>query len=159
MAQKKHPTRYSSAHVDDFCWAVTKLFQSIVIDHIRNAFTVSKEELQTFKYFGLNISQTNHGIFMHQKGYIEENEVAEIDKPDQQLRRVAGHLSWVSTPTRPDMVYAANVVSSSIKDATVKDLVRANKFIKLLKCDEIVLSFQQINDLQNTSLVYFIDAS
>ena len=57
------------------------------------------------------------------------------------------------------MVYAANVASSSIKDATVKDLVRANKFIKLLKCNEIVLSFQQINDLQNTSLVYFIDAS
>ena len=126
-----------SAHVDDFCWAGTKLFQNIVINHIRNAFTVSKEELQTFKYLGLSISQTNDGIFMHQKEYIEEIEVVDIDKPNQkdrkllphetqQLRRVAGQLNWVSTQTRPDMTYAASVVSSSIKDATVRDLVKEN---------------------------------
>ena len=47
-----------SACVNDFCWAGTKLFQNIVINHIWNAFTVYKEELQTFQYFGLNISQT-----------------------------------------------------------------------------------------------------
>ena len=46
------------------------------------------------------------------------------------------------------MAYAASVVSSSIKDATVPDLVMANKFIKLVKRNEVVLSFQQINDLQ-----------
>ena len=45
-----------SAHVDDFCWAGTKLIQNIVINHIRNALTLSKEELQTFKYLGLSIS-------------------------------------------------------------------------------------------------------
>ena len=111
-------TPFLSAHVDDFCWAGTKLFQNIVINHIRNAFTVSKEELQTFKYLGLSISQTNDGIFMHQNEYIEEIEVVEIDKPNQkdhkllphetqQLRRVAGQLNWVSTQTRPDMAYAA----------------------------------------------------
>ena len=151
-----------SALVDDFCWAATKLFQNIVINHIGNAFTVRKEELQTFKYLGLSISQTNDGIFMHQKEYIEEIEVVDIDKPNQkdrkllphetqQLRRVAGQLNWVSTQTRPDMTYAASVVSSSIKDATVRDLFTANKFIKLLKCNELVLSFPQISDLQNAS--------
>ena len=57
------------------------------------------------------------------------------------------------------MAYAASFVNSSIKDATVRDLVTANKFIKLLKCNELVLSFPQIEDLQNVSLVYFIDAS
>ena len=45
---------------------------------------------------------------MHQKKYIEEMEVVEIDKPNQkdrkllphetqQLQRVAGQLNWVST--------------------------------------------------------------
>ena len=57
------------------------------------------------------------------------------------------------------MAYATSVVNSSIKDATVRDLVTANKFIKLLKCNELVLSFPQINDLQNASLVCFSDAS
>ena len=39
-----------SAHVDDLSWAGTKLFQNIVINHIQNTFTISKEDLQTFKY-------------------------------------------------------------------------------------------------------------
>ena len=159
-----------SAHIDDFCWAGTKLFQNIVINHIRNAFTISKEQLQTFKYLGLSISQTSDGIFMHQNEYIEEIEVVEIDKPNQkdckllphetqQLPRLAGQLNWVSIHTRPGMAYAASVVSSSIKNATVRDLVKANKFIKLLNCNELVLSFPQISHLQNASLVCFSDAS
>ena len=57
------------------------------------------------------------------------------------------------------MAYAASAVSSSIKDATVRNLVTANKFIKLLKCIELLLSFPQISDLQNASLVCFSDAS
>ena len=57
------------------------------------------------------------------------------------------------------MAYAASVVRSSIKDATVRDLNMVNKFIKLLECNELALSFPQINDLQNVSLVCFSDAS
>ena len=57
------------------------------------------------------------------------------------------------------MAYAASVVSSSIKDATVRDLVTVNKFIELLICNKLVLSFQQINELQNASLVCFSNAS
>ena len=114
----------------------------------------------------MNISQTNHGIFMHQKEYIEKTEVVEIDKhhckdrkllphETQQLRRVAGQLNWVSTQTRPDMVYATSVVSSPIKDATARELV----FIKLLKSNKIVLQFPKVNDLQNASFVSLSDAS
>ena len=32
----------------------------------------------------------------------------------QQLRRVASQLNWVSTQTRPDKSYAANIISESI---------------------------------------------
>ena len=92
---------------------------------------------------------------MRQKELIEEVEVVEIDEPNQknckllphetqQLRRVAGQLNWGSTQKRPDMAYPTSVVSNSIKDATARDLVTANKFIKLLKCNELVLSFPQI---------------
>ena len=42
------------------------------------------------------------------------------------------------------MAYAASVASSSVKDATVRDLVIAKKFIKLSKCNELVLPFSQI---------------
>ena len=57
---------------------------------------------------------------------------------------MAGQLNWVSTQTRPDMAYAASVVSSSIKDATVRDIITANKFIKILKSKDVVLSFPKL---------------
>ena len=103
IAIKKTPYKVFYLHMSMTCWTGTKLFKNTVISHIRNAFTASKEKLQTFKYLGLNISQTNHGIFMHQKEYIEE-----IDKHNQkdtsvprellphetqQLRRVATQLN------------------------------------------------------------------
>ena len=51
----------------------------------------------------------------------------------QQLRRV-------STQTRPDKSYAANIISESIKEARVKDLIVANKFIKFLKSRNAIIS-------------------
>ena len=56
------------------------MYQKIVTDHIRNAFVTSKEELQLFKYLGLNISQTEYGFLMHQKEYKKKIEVAEINQ-------------------------------------------------------------------------------
>ena len=77
-----------SSHADDFCWARTNLFQNIVINCVQNLFTVSKEKLLALKHVGLN---TNHGIFMHQKEYIEETEVVEIDKPNQKDYKLLPH--------------------------------------------------------------------
>ena len=37
------------------------------------------------------------------------------------------------------MAYTASIVSGSIKDARVKNLITANKFLKILKSTEIVL--------------------
>ena len=56
------------------------MYQKIVTDNIRNAFVTSKDELQLFKYLGLNISQTDYGILIHQKECKKEIEVAEINQ-------------------------------------------------------------------------------
>ena len=56
------------------------------------------------------------------------------------------------------MAYAASVVSRFVIDPTVRDLVSADKFINLLKSNEVVLSFPQTNDLPNALLVCFSDA-
>ena len=129
-----------------------------------------KNKLQTFKYFGLNLYQMDHVVFMHQKEYIEKIEVAEIDKPNwkdskllphktQQLWRVAQQLNWVSNQTQPDIVYAASVKGSFIKDVIAIDLITTNKFITLLKSNEVTLPFPQMNDFQSASLVCFSDGS
>ena len=159
-----------SLHVDDFCWAGTEWFRQKVIDHLRKKFLISKEETETFKYLGLQIMQNKDEIKIHQKDYIGEIQKIEVDNPSQkdrklstqetqQLRRVAGQLNWVSTQTRPDMAYAASIVSGSIKDATVRDLISANKYIKMLQSTDVVLSFPKIADIEHSELICYSDAS
>ena len=70
---KKTPYTHRCTHRCTHGWLL--LGRNKVINHIPNVFPISKEELQTFKYHSLNIPQTNHGIFMHQKEYIWETEV------------------------------------------------------------------------------------
>ena len=57
------------------------------------------------------------------------------------------------------MAYSASAVSCFVKDATVRDLVMAHRFIKLLKSNKVVFSFPWINGLQSASLVCFSTAS
>ena len=105
---------------------------------------ISKEETQAFRYPGFNIAWKKTAICIHQKEYIAEIECIKVDTPShrehkllpqdtQQLHWVVGQFNWVSTQTRPDMAYAASVVSSSIKDVTLREIITANKFIKILK--------------------------
>ena len=80
-------------------------------------------------------------------------------KETQQLRRIAGQLNWVSTQTRPGMAYAASIVSGSIKDAGMRDLITANKFFKILKSTEVMLSFPKIEAIESAALICFSEAS
>ena len=57
------------------------------------------------------------------------------------------------------MAYAASIVSGSVKDATVRDLKAGNKFIKILKSIDVVLSFPKVDNLCRSSLICFSDAS
>ena len=57
------------------------------------------------------------------------------------------------------MAYAASIVSGSIKDATVRDIITANKFVKMLQSKDVVLSFPKIEVIENSELICFSDAS
>ena len=57
------------------------------------------------------------------------------------------------------MAYAASIVCGSIKDPTVRDIITANKFIKMLQSTDVVLSFPKIQDIENSELICFNDAS
>ena len=122
---------------------------------------ISKEKTGMFKYLELQIQQSKNSIEIYQKDYIQKVEAIKIDNPSQkdciliphetqQLRRVASQLNWVSTQARPDMAYAASIVSGSIKDARVRDLIVPNKFVKFLKSRDVVLSFPTIDFLKTS---------
>ena len=54
------------------------------------------------------------------------------------------------------MTYTASIVSGSVKDARVRDLILP---IKFLKSRDVILSFSKIDYLKSSSLISFSDVS
>ena len=77
---------------------------------IKKSFWISLEELETFKYLGLNAQQTCGYIKIDQSSYINElkeveisqekqnNKFAQLSKYEaQQLQGLAGQLNWIGS--------------------------------------------------------------
>ena len=65
---------------------------------------------------------------------LNENEL----KP---FRSVTGQLGWAARQTRPDIAFDCYELSSSVKHATIEDLLRANKVLSGAKSEPVVLTF------------------
>ena len=70
---------FKFCQVYDFCWGGSEQFQSTIIGKIREAFSISQEEIRTFKYLELNIKQTNSCISIDQNLYIDKLSEVEIN--------------------------------------------------------------------------------
>ena len=46
-----------SCHVDDFVWGETNIFVNKIINVLKQTFSISSEECETFKYLGLYAQQ------------------------------------------------------------------------------------------------------
>ena len=81
------------------------------------------------------------------------------EKAQQQLRGLAGQLNWTSSQTRPDMSFGACEVSVSMKDSTVNDLIVANKNIRNLKSENVILQYPNLGNVELCSIIFFSDAA
>ena len=160
------------AHVDDFCWGGSTQFELKIINFIKQSFQISIEGLETFKYLGLNVQQKADYIKIDQDAYINELKEVEISKERRkekfaqlnkvearQLRGLAGQLNWIASQTRPDMAYSACEVSVSIKDATINDLIQANKYIRKAKSESSGIRIVDLENIATCSIICFSDAS
>ena len=147
-------------------------FEVRIIKLIKQSFQISLEELETFTYLGLNVQQTCNYIKIDQDSYIQElkevvisqerrkDKFAQLNKDEaRQLRGLAGQLNWIASQTRPDIAYNACEVNVSIKDATISDLMQANKYVRKVKSESSSIKIVNLENLENCSLVYFSDAS
>ena len=111
-------------------------------------------------------------MYLLQKLYIEElKEVAietkrKMSKEAQlttcearQLRGLPGQLNWTSSQTRPDMSFGASEISTSIKDATINDLIHASKNIRRLMAEQISSQFPNLGSIEECMIVCYSDAS
>ena len=121
-------------HVDDLVWEGSINFEKQIINVLKETFSVSSQESETFKYLGLYIDQKNEVITLRQIPYINELKECDIEKSRkelqhvklndseaQHLRGLAGQLNWSSAQTCPDMSYHACEDSTSVKDIKIID--------------------------------------
>ena len=77
----------------------------------------------------------------------------------RQLRGLAGQLNWTSSQTRPDMSFGACEIGTSIKDATISDLIHANKNIRRLKAGQVSLQFPNLGNIEECMIACYSDAT
>ena len=164
-----------STHVDVFCWGGEECFVKKVIDPLQSVFLIGSECDTTFKYIGLCMTQQDDfSIKMDQISYIESIKPVPVFKQQsmmrheplnknelKQFRFVIGQLGWAAGQTRPDIAFDCCELSSSVKHATIEDLLRANKVLSTCraKSEPIVLTFKDMGDLSTAKFVCFSDSS
>lgn len=159
-----------ACHVDDFCWGGSDIFERSVISKLKSTFLIRREDTTAFKYLGLNVVKINGEIHVDQFAYI--NDISLLDLPSNKssldsldkkeirsLRLTCGQLNWISSQTRPDIAYESCELSTSIKNATVSNMLYANKVIRKLKNDFVKLRYSSLGDLSCAKLICFSDAS
>ena len=152
-----------AAHVDDFFWCGSDLFEKEVISVISSIFKISSIYHDSFTFLGLQVNQTDSGITVSQSIYAEEIEPVEYrkcdrnrklsDKEKRSLRSVIGQLGWLANQTRPDVSYDVCQLSIAYKDARESDLAYGNKVIRKIKNNEMTLKYPKMN-LEGTMHVH-----
>lgn len=137
-------------HVDDLMYGGNESFYRNVVEKLKNVYVIGQECETSFKYIGHMIVQDCDGITMHQKPYIDGVELLHIpgnsekilDPKEQSLfRALCGQLNWISSHTRPDVAFDICYLSTKLNSATVSDVNRANKVLKKLKQDDVLLYY------------------
>ena len=146
-------------HVDDFIYGGSVLINQQVIDKIKEKFEISQEDDCMFKYVGQKMKQTHSEISIDQQQYIDDLSTTEIpvyqDKSDildsnekQESKAITGPTNWIATQTRPDLAYDACEMSTFVKNATVEDVMQANKVIGKAKSNTVRQRFRDLGDVQ-----------
>ncbi|XP_066911985.1 uncharacterized protein [Clytia hemisphaerica] len=158
-------------HVDDFFWGGTMDFVQKVIQPFKQTFEIGTEETGSFKYLGLNITQTKNGIQIEQTRYCQSIKPIPVSKErktqrnlplgsgeTKQLRMLVGQMNWAATQTRPDILFDCCELASKMKNATVADILDANKVLKKLQND-VMIKLPPLKDINHLKFVVHSDAS
>ena len=158
-------------HVDDFLWGGTSDFEREVIDQIKEEFKIGSQESGFFKYIGLDVKQTEEGIVLSQKSYLDTIDSIPVPKmkskapsilckeDSDNLRSLVGQLNWLGSQTRPDCSFDVLELSTAMKQPMQEHIVRANKTLKKLKLEDSNILFPDLGDPKSLKLVAFSDAS
>ena len=157
-----------SLHVDDILYGGSEQFEEEVITPLKSVIKIGSHESSEFKYLDMEVCAKGNTISIEKLEYISSIEEVRLahgrkitdiltTNEQYQFRAVCGQLNWVSTQSRPDICYDVCQLSTKLNEATVDDLLTANKVIKKLKISDISLKYPVL--LFPVRLVAYCDAS
>ena len=131
-------------HVDDFVYCGILNWHKNVVEKLLFIFKISKKENGSIRYIRLNFLQMGKELFVNQNNYISSMKPVEliaerVSQKDEELRieeksklrSVSRQLLWVTSQTCPDASFDSCRVSNYGKNPKVKNLLEANKAVKL----------------------------
>ena len=159
-------------YVDDILFGGNDRFLQEVIEKLKTIFEISSEQESAFKYLGISIMQAEDGtITVDQKQYI--NNIKQIPISSERscekdstltsqertlLKSVVGKLNWATGISRPDLGFLVGTIMTS-KNATVKDILTANKIINQAQNSQTSILFPRFKSLKDMYIQVYTDAS
>ena len=74
-------------------------------------------------------------------------------------RKIVGSLNWVATVTRPDLSFDVVNLSTHFRNAKVDDLVNANKAVRKLKAQDVIMMFPRLVIDEKLKLILYTDSA
>ena len=157
-------------HVDDMMWSGEEVFESQVIKPLRQKLKFGSENSTAFQYVGIEIQQhPDFSITMNQKNFAQSIQKLAIpthsDKTEllndtnlQHLRSRIGQLNWLANVSRPEISFEVCYLSGIMKNATVADLIAANKVITNVQNNPSYMTFPPL-DLSSLYVKTYADGS
>ena len=157
-------------HVDDILYGGSQQFHNQVVLKLKSTFVIGAEEDTNLKYLGLIITQDNKGIHVSTEEYglslkevpimkdsVEEN----VFTPEQVkfLKQFCGQLNWLSSQGRPDISFESCYISNSLKSGNNVIFKAANKVVRKIRNQNVLLHFHQDFDFSTCYVGTFCDAS
>lgn len=157
-------------HVDDAFLAGTETFHLNVTDHLKEAFTVSKEQRTEFVFTGIHVVQhKDMSIEIDQDDFVKNIQdidtksmlgEAPLNKYENRCyRKAVGQLSWAAQQTMHEICFDVLELSTKNNTSSRSDLRNANKVIQKAKKITSHMTFKRIGRFQDLSIGVFTDSS
>ena len=75
------------------------------------------------------------------------------------LRTVIGQSGWITVQTWLDLAFEICMLSSNRKNATVNEIIQANKILEKARREHVFLRFSLRGNIKNFTIIGFNDAS
>ena len=162
-SKSNKPIGIMACFVDDVLWVGNTKFETI-ISKLKQVFCIGAEHKQIFEYIGINLEQKpDFSTINTQKDYIDGISAVTLTQYDKNPKCKLSQsetikLNWTAGMTRPEISFFVCTTSTRIEDATICDLISANKIVKFVNNTHTYIRIPTLH-FESVYIKLFSDAS